>query len=285
MAKTIKTDAREAHDELHEELSDSRVLQGDFATKNYTVTTARLQTNLDEIDILRGTQAMFRKGYEQDDKAKTIQIPAIFAKVDGITKDESKYQSKLDKIRNSKGLELLVDMHLETNSDWELQDSDAETLISNMTVDAFIANDAWEYDILDRNGQEKIASAIISVITDWPFSFEKNNESIKHILQTGLDLPRELLEIIQEVDYPKQVPFLAYLQSAELGTITKTDIIGLCIFNALGWDVVVYSPYAYASLENHIKTDEFDKFNLETVKASKFAKGNKHSIFGKIFGL
>lgn len=285
MARTIKTDAREAHDELHEELSDSRILQGDFATKNYTITSVRLQTTIDELDILKGTQAIFRKGYEQDDKVKTIQIPTFFAKINGIPSDESKYKNTIEHIRNAKDLQMLVEMHMETDSGWSMPHSDSEYLQNHLTVDDFINNSSWEYDILDRNSQEKLAFAIIDLINEWPFSFEKNDENIYQVLNAGFDLPREIIEMILEVDYPKQVPLLAYMQSAELGEVTKRDVISLAIFHSIGWDIIVYSPYAYASLENYLKSDEFDKFNLEKVKPTKFAKGDKHSIFDKIFGL
>lgn len=284
MARIIKTDARESHDQLHEELKNSRILQGDFATKNYTVTSVRLQTNAEELDILKGVEAIFRKGYEQDDNAKTIQLPTIFAKVDGIPKDESKYQNNLDKIRKAKDLQSLVEMHMETDSDWNLPHSDSQKLQADLTVDNFITNNSWEYDILDRNSQEKLAYAIIDLISEWPFSFDKTEENIYQVLNAGFDLPREIIEMILEVDYPKQVPLLAYMQSAELGEVTKRDVISLAIFHSLGWDVIVYSPYAYASLENYLKDDEFDKFNLERVKPSKYAKGNQHSFLDWLFG-
>ena len=73
--KTIKTLARQTQDELLEETKNSSLLLQPFATRAYEMESVRLQTSLPEIDILLGTPAIVRQGFEQDDINKKITIP------------------------------------------------------------------------------------------------------------------------------------------------------------------------------------------------------------------
>lgn len=285
MAKVIKTAARSSDDELRAETNNSALLQRSFDTRHYQLTSARLSTTLDELDILRGTQAVARQGYEQNDTEKTILMPTIFAKVDGIPEVEKSYWTRLDKIRDSDGLQALVSIHFKS-SDWYISQEDFDDIRTSETLRPMnlVTSKAWSYQMLNRDLQKTIAEAIVQMIADWPFSFEKSDDNLAGVISMAFDMPKEILDMTAEVDYPTEVPLLAFIHQEDMGNITNDDVVSMTLFHYLGWDVVVYSPHGYASLENYLKDDEYDHFSYQKMRPTSSGHGDKkQGFFGKLF--
>lgn len=282
--KVIKTLARQSQDELLEETNNSPLLQQPFATRKYDMTSARLETTREEINILTGTLAVARTGFEQDDTNKTILIPTIFAKINGLPTDEKKYWQHLDKIRDATGLQALVSRHIQA-SDWLIENDDYNDLMQDLSIENLQNSEAWAYNILNKDLQNKIAKAITDLFADWPFTIPPTDETKQLVLSVTLDLPQELLEMASEVDYPKEVPLLAFVHQESLGEMDFEDIIALNFFHELGWDIEIYSPHNYASIENYMNDDTYDSFSYETVRATNGAKGDaKPSFIKRLFG-
>lgn len=283
--KTVKTLAKESQDQLYEETQNASLLQGPFATRSYDMIAIRLQTTLPELAILNGTPAIVRPGFNQDDISKTITIPAIFAKINGIPDDVDEYNLFFDKIEKSSKLEALFNGHLST-SEWDLSDEEASTILSDLSVKTLMTSSAWAYSILNRSLQKKIASAIVDTIHSWDFIFDKTFENKKLVLRICLDMPKELLEMSNEVDYPQEVPLLVVKHDDSvanaLNDITTDDIIGYNLMHHLGWDVEIYSPNGLSSIENVLNEDQYDIFYNPKLKATAASSGKKVSIFDKI---
>lgn len=282
--KTVKTLARQAQDELLEASNNSALLQGDFATKAYQMDVARIETTLAELNILLEMPAMIRTGFEQDDTQETITIPTVFAKVDGLPTNEKPYWQHLDSIRDTTGLQALVTRHM-TASDWRISPADFDAIMANLTPQTVQQSDAWAYQVLNKLLQDKIAEAIVALLNDWPFSVPQTTENQQNVLSVLLDLPKELLEMSLEVDYPKEVPLLAVVHQESMGEITFEDVVAYNMFHQLGWDIVIYSPHAFASLENYMTSDSYDHFSYDKVRATSSATGDpKKSFLQKLFG-
>lgn len=281
--KVIKTVAREAQEELEKESGNSSLLQGPFATKKYNMESVRLETTLSEIDILSGTPAIVRTGFEQDDVNKKITIPTIFAKIDGIPTEEKKYWKKLDEIRDSEGLKALVSIHFYTG-DWYLSDEEYAEIMEDFTVSGLKQSTAWAYKMLNEQLQNEIAESIIEMFDDWAFSIEATEDVKQEFLSVALDLPKDILDMNLEVDYPKDVPLLAFIHQEDIGELNRQDVVALNMFHYLGWDVILYSPHGFASLENYMEPDTFDKFSYDKMRSTESGKGNhKKSLFSRIF--
>ena len=125
----------------------------------------------------------------------------------------------------------------------------------------------------------------MALLNDWPFSVPQTTENQQTVLSVLLDLPKELLEMSLEVDYPKEVPLLAVVHQESMGEITFEDVVAYNMFHQLGWDIVIYSPHAFASLENYMTSDSYDHFSYDTVRATASATGDpKKSFLQKLFG-
>lgn len=281
--ETIKTLARQSHEELIAETGNPTILQGPFSTRNYKLKSVRLQTTLEELDILRGSQAIVRQGFLQNDTDKAITIPTIFAKVNGIPVNNKGYWSSLDKIENSSGLEYLVTMHL-SDGEWQLTEEEFLEIDSEISVENLLNSSAWAYGILSNSLQNKIAIAIVQCFDEWPFLMSKNEANKQKVLRMCLDMPKNLMEMSLEVDYPKEVPLLAFLHEEAFGEVDSDDIVGLNLFHYLGWDIVIYTPNGFASIENVMPEDRYDQFYFEKMASTQSAKGDKISFFQKLKG-
>lgn len=281
--KVIKTVARQASEQIQAETKNASFLQGPFATKNYHMDSVRLETTLSEIDLLAGTPAIVRTGFEQDDNKREITIPTIFAKVDGIPTDEKKYWKNLDSIRDSEGLKALVSVHFYTG-DWYLSDEEYAEIMKDFTVTGLKQSTAWAYKMLNEQLQNEIAESIIEMFEDWAFSIEATENIKQEFLSVALDLPKDILDMNLEVDYPKDVPLLAFIHQEDIGELNRQDVVALNMFHYLGWDVILYSPHGFASLENYMEPDTFDKFSYDKMRSTESAKGDhKKSFFSKLF--
>ena len=101
-----------------------------------------------------------------------------------------------------------------------------------------------------------------------------------------LDMPKELLEMSNEVDYPQEVPLLVVkhddTSENALNDITTDDIIGYNLMHHLGWDVEIYSPSGLSSIENILNEDQYDVFYNPKLTATATSAGAKVSMFDKI---
>lgn len=279
--KTVKTLAKESQDQLQEETQNASLLQGPFATRNYDMTAVRLQTTLPELAILNGTPAIVRPGFNQDDTSKTITIPAIFAKINGVPDDIDKYNLFFDEIEQSNGLQALFNNHLST-AEWQLTDEEITELLADLSAKTLMASSAWAYNSLAVELQLQIANAIVKTFDSWEFSFQKslNNKAI--VLRICLDMPVELLEMHNEVDYPKEVPLLVIKHDDKFKDINRDDVIGYNLMHHLGWDVELYSPNGLGSIGNFLSPDSYDEFYYNKMQSTNTAKGHKPSLADKI---
>ena len=64
-----------------------------------------------------------------------------------------------------------------------------------------------------------------------------------------LDLPKEILRLIQKFDFTKKNPKLIYINTSEV-LITLEDSIYTAFLNLLGFDVLFFIPTGY-NIDNH----------------------------------
>mgnify|MGYP000094968064 FL=1 len=69
------------------------------------------------------------------------------------------------------------------------------------------------------------------------------------IVSTALNLPKDLLRMIQKFDFTKKNPKLIYINASEV-LITLEDSIYAAFLNLLGFDVLFFVPTGY-NMDNH----------------------------------
>lgn len=79
-------------------------------------------------------------------------------------------------------------------------------------------------------------------------TFENGTEYT--IVATALNLPKDVVRLIQKFDFTKKNPKLIYINTAET-VISLEDSILTAFLNLIGFDVIFFVPTGYQSIEKH----------------------------------
>jgi hypothetical protein len=142
-------------------------------------------------------------------------------------------------------------------------------------------NDNLQYLIFNKL-QEVIDSGFINV---------PESDIVPLVLTAGLNIPNNLLQILQKFDFTKDIPKIVIVSSGKQ-TFAVFECILLVLFNLIGFDIIIYTPTGYKNLESFIRPEAFEEFTLgnykydfipQSLKIPKEIPQEKTSFFGRIF--
>ena len=90
-------------------------------------------------------------------------------------------------------------------------------------------------------------------------TFENGTEYT--IVATVLNLPRELVRLIQKFDFTKKNPKLIYLNTGEK-VISLEDTILTAFLSLVGFDVIFFVPTGYQSVEKYFNRKLMDEHQI-----------------------
>jgi len=209
-----------------------------------------LRTMYEEIKLLWDEEVKYRPNFSVVEG--TVNIPVIFAKVSGVK--DGQVSAYWQSIR-------------------ELVTEDAYVVKNPPLIDAFAENPmkAHAAEFL-RNG--KIQKSKIKSHPKYPYGYlreesqdyilEKlqtliNRKAIRGMFENGaeytavsviLNLPVELVRMIQKFDFTKKNPKLLYIHTGET-VISLEDSIVTVFLNLIGFDIVFFIPTGYETIERH----------------------------------
>jgi hypothetical protein len=213
---------------------------------------------VDEIDILWHAEAKYRTGFHADDKMVTV--PNIFAKLDGIPYgDTNKYlkdiQGKLTPnsiyyrltpfFKPSYGMNDFTGYFVGTRLD-------LARIKSDRNVNKYAHLPDHVQDLIFQKMQEVIDSGYLKV--KFP--------DIMHLtIKVGTMLPTNMLQLIQNFDFTKEVPKLVVIHSTK-SQFTVYECILLLLLNFMGFDILIYTPTGYKNVESFLDNRAFEEYNI-----------------------
>ncbi len=216
-----------------------------------------LQTMYEEIQILWKEELKFRPNFSTENGIVTL--PVIFAKVSGV-KDGivSKYWSTI------KGL-MTEDAYLVKNVPYI--DSGAVNPMKAHAVE-FLKNGrvqrrkikehpSYPYSFLREEIQEHIFDKLQLLIESKLIKGTFENGTEYTIVATILNMPKEIVRLIQKFDFTKKNPKLIYVNTGEK-IISLEDSILTAFLNLAGFDVIFFVPTGYQNIERF-----FNKRSME----------------------
>ncbi|WP_044975086.1 YceG family protein [Ruminococcus sp. HUN007] len=248
-----------------------------------------LTTTFEELGLMWHQQAMYRTGF--DSRTEYVIVPNLFAKVSGIPKGDvqeyykdiafklapmSVYFNKVPFFKPSSGVR-----------------RDQAQKISNgrkIDIEALKNSPLNKYNYLTDNIQYLIFSKMQEVI-DSGFITVPDTDIVPLVLTVGLNIPNNLLQIIQKFDFTKDIPKIVIV-SAGQKTFEAPECILLVLFNLIGFDIIVYTPTGYKNLESFIRPEAFQEFihgefkydfRPQNLAIPKEIPQEKTSFFGRIF--
>lgn len=228
---------------------DSGVYRNQQYSQAVSVT---LQTIYEEIEILWDQELKYRPNFSIT--GDVVNIPVIFAKVSGVK--EGKTAQYWEQIRTL----VTEDTYLVTKAPF-LSGTDENPVKPYVTEfykngrlmkETIKRHRAYQYGYLREEVQNHILDKLDLLIQQKTIEGTFQNGTEYTIVATVLNLPKEILRLIQKFDFTKKNPKLIYINTKEQ-MISLEDSILAAFLNLAGFDVVFFVPTGYQNVETHFQ--------------------------------
>jgi hypothetical protein len=220
--------------------------------------TVTLKTTIDEIDILWHVESKFRPGFASDEK--TITVPNIFAKLDGIPFGETnKYLKEIQgKLTPNTVYYKLTPFFKPA---YGMNDFTGFFNGNRLDLARIKLNpNINKYTHLPDNIQDFIFQKMQEVIDSGYLKLPKPD--IMHlVIKVGTMLPNNILQLIQNYDFTKEIPKVVIIHSTKTA-FSAYECILLLLLNFMGFDILVYTPTGYKNVESFLDSRAFEQYNI-----------------------
>ncbi|MDE7415245.1 MAG: YceG family protein [Lachnospiraceae bacterium] len=248
-----------------------------------------LQTMYEEIRILWKEELKYRPNFRTENGIVTL--PVIFAKVSGV-KDGivQKYWSSIKEL-------MVEDTFVVKNVPYI--DSTAPNPMKMYAVEFFKngrlqrrkirENPNYPYSFLRDDVQEHIFDKLQLLIESKVIKGTFENGTEYTIIATILNMPKEIVRLIQKFDFTKKNPKLIYINTGEK-LISLEDSILMAFLNMAGFDVVFFVPTGYQNIEKHFNKRLMEEhqigeyvYDLQVPNMALVSSGTRLSWRDKLF--
>lgn len=242
-----------------------------------------LQTMYEEIKILWEQELKYRTSFEIIND--TVKIPVIFAKVSGVKNGDTGQYWKDIKSLVSEDTVLIDKMPFINGMDMNPIKAHATEFLKKgkLQKQKIRESDVYQYSYLRDEAQEYILMKLQLLIDQKLIkgTFETGIEYT--IVSTILNLPREIVQLIQKFDFTKKNGKIIYINTRE-ENIGLEDTIMISFLNLIGMDVLFFVPTGYQTVEKYLNKKLMTEhqigeymYNLEipdmnTIKETTFTK-------------
>lgn len=283
------TVAYKADEEIKEILNDEQSgVYRNWQFENYLLKANTIKTTIDEVKILSDTQARFRPTFNIE-KGK-IFIPNMFAKISGVTEDKKEYFQFYEEI-SAKNAKVIRQVPFTAKRGY--YKASGLILENNIINREKIKKlNEYKFSYIRESVQNYILNTIQELIfkKDILFKFSKDKDILTDIIYEILNLEKEYLDMLQNFDFPYDIPQIIICHENE-NVFTKTDAIRIGFFLLAGFDIIIFTPSGYNDVEVVIQNGNYDVHKLEIYDSTlrledskKYLKPKKKGFFESLFG-
>lgn len=220
-----------------------------------------LKTTYEEIGILWNQEAKYRQNFEI--LTDRVMVPVICSKICGVpNKDKNNYWKIIEQFLQPEGIFIKNLPYINEKNKKTLGQS-VVSFIKNkkIKVETIKKHPSYNYKFIRDEMQnyifEKAQQLLDSGIIPGTFS----NGIEFTILDTILNLDIEILRLIQKYDFTKKIPKLVIIDTTEqIGS--KEDGIITAFLKFLGFDILLFVPTGYQSIDGHFEKNIFVKHQI-----------------------
>jgi hypothetical protein len=236
--------------------------------RDYEPSSVTLKTTYDELFLLAREKAMIRPNFEA--KNGKVKIPAIFSKINGVSRSRREYWDRLHALMGYENALLIKSFPFSSgaNSDFRFHYRNALGADGLLDPDKMAGTHYWKYNHLPTGLQKGLAAAIRNLCASpkiKPQHHENEEELRIYLFTQAMQVPENILKMLQKFDYSQDIPKLILYNNELNGTMTRSDAALLLLMNQIGVDLVIYNPPGHNDIENFIDASAFDSHWLEDV--------------------
>ena len=234
--------------------------------RDYTPSSVTLKTTYDELFILGKEKAMIRPNFEV--KNGLVRIPTIFAKIQGVSSNRKEYWDRLHTLSELDNILLIKKLPLtrSINNDFRFHYRNALSVNGELNIHKMMEANYWKYGHLPHGLQKGIATAIKNNCAHPQLKpiHQETEEAVKIYLFTqGMQIPAEMVRVMQKFDYSQEVPKLVLYNNGINGTFARSDAALFLLLNQFGMDIIIYNPPGLNDIENFLDEKIFDTHWLD----------------------
>ena len=242
----ITTAAYQAQRELDKTLyQDSGIYRSMQFNRTVTVT---LNTTAEEAFQLWEQDLKYRTGFSTS--GNQVTLPVIFAKFSGVRRrNMGAYWSSVKRMITKETYLIPKLPFLPANEPSPLRDAAPHFIQDGKLLREKIMNSgSYRYRLLRREMQEHLLDKLQLMLDQRLITGTFRNGMEYTIIATALNLNKELLRLIHQFDFARRNPKLLYVFAGEEPP-TREDAIMACFLNLVGFDVALFVPSGYQSVE------------------------------------
>ncbi|MBM7702486.1 YceG family protein [Metabacillus iocasae] len=255
--------SKEMDEVIHHEGSS---LYKPWQFRNYVPSSVTLKTTYDEVFLLAKERAFIRPNFKV--QQGVVHIPAIFAKVMGVSRNKKEYWDRLHQLTELNQAITVQNFpftqHIQTNYQFHYQH--ALNHKGELDVEKMIKGNWWQYGHLPEGMQRGIASAIASICRNpklLPIGNETEKDVQLYLFTQVANMPKTFLNVMQTFDYAQEIPKVVLYNNEINGALSRSDAALLLLLNEFGMDIIVYNPPGHNDLEQYIDSSCFDTHWLD----------------------
>ncbi|WP_433742379.1 YceG family protein [Falsibacillus pallidus] len=263
--------------------SDGSMLYKPWQFRNYDPVSVTLKTTYDELFILIKEKSFIRPNFDVSDKK--VHIPALFAKVQGISKNRKQYWDRIQTVADMENALTIrrFPFTKEINANLLFHYRNALNPDGILEPEQIIHSNWWKYKELPSGLQLGIASAISRYCAKpriKPLPHEKMEQLQLFLFAQAMAIPEEVSKLLQRFDYAQDVPKLILYNTEKNGKMSRCDAALIALLNEIGIDIVIFNPPGQNDIELYMDEKNFDTHWLEEVSFEEEFK--EASVFKKI---
>lgn len=209
-----------------------------------------LQTMYEEIKILWDQELKYRPSFSTADGV--VNIPVIFSKISGV-KDglEAQYWTAVRELITEDTFVIKKAPFIDSTTPNPMKGFTTEFYKNGKLQRNKIKNHKqYSYGILREDIQDFMLDKLESMISQKVIKGIGENGTEYLVIGQVLNLPKDIIRMIQKFDFTKKNPKLIYINTSET-VISLEDTILTAFLNLIGFDVVFFVPTGYQSIEKY----------------------------------
>lgn len=209
-----------------------------------------LQTMYEEIQILWKEELKYRPNFSTENGVVTL--PVIFAKVSGV-KDGlvPKYWSAAKELMTEDTFVVKTVPYIDSAASNPMKAFSTEFFKNGRLQKKKIKDhQSYHYSYLRDEIQEHILDKLQLLIDRKLIKGTFENGTEYTVIATILNMPKEIVRLIQKFDFTKKNPKFIYFNTGEK-MISLEDSILTAFLNLVGFDVLFFVPTGYQNVEKH----------------------------------
>ena len=224
-----------------------------------------LQTMYEEIKILWDQELKYRPNFSTTDGV--VHIPVIFAKVSGVKDgDVSQYWASVQELITEDTIVIKNVPYLSFTDENPIKPYATMFFKNGKLQRQKIKSHAeYPYGILREDVQDLMLDKLQDLIDQKLIKGIGENGTEYSVIAQILNLPKEIVRMIQKFDFTKKNPKLIYINTSEK-VISIEDSMMIAFLNLIGFDILFFVPTGYQNVEKYFTKDIMEEHQIGEYK-------------------